>query len=169
MSPGEMMHFRVYYGGVYYGREYYSRKYYGGMNIKAGYIMGGYISAGYIMVRYITTSYKTAGYIVASWKRKQPYLDECKTITIFDYCVRKLSVRSTTYIPLALSKHIGKLTKQLYVYISVYIHTYTHIYIYIYISATTLCAFAVTGLVSFAFRLLLSDWISGFLLNTHTP
>ena len=44
-------------------------------------------------------------------------------------------------------------------YIYIYIFLYICIYIYTYISATALCAFGVTRLVNFAFRLLLSDFL----------
>ena len=47
-----------------------------------------------------------AGYTRASWKRKQPHLGACRTKLTFAYRVRKISARSTTDIPLALSKHI---------------------------------------------------------------
>ena len=51
----------------------------------------------------------------------------------------------------------------IYTYICMYIHM--HIYIYIYISATALCAFGVTGLVNFAFRLLLFGFSSKLILG----
>ena len=71
-----------------------------------------------------------------SWgipKRKQPYLDICKTTCIFDNCTRKLSLRSTTCTPLALSKNIIFYKGMTYICIYICIYWYIYIYIYMYI------------------------------------
>ena len=90
-----------------------------------GYVTARYITLGYITAGYITAVYIRARYTMAYWKRKRPYLDTGETRITFDYdyYVLKLSARSTTRIPLAVSNHI-----MLYIYI-----VYIHIYIYIYI------------------------------------
>ena len=59
-------------------------------------------------------------------KRKRPYLDPCLAKIAFDYCIRKLSSRSTTCIPSALSKNII-LKKGWYIYICICIYTYAYI------------------------------------------
>ena len=69
-------------------------------------------------------------------KRKWPYLDTCLTKITVHHCIRKLSARSTTCIPVALSKNMvfyKEMTYTYNIYIHISIYTYVLIYICIYI------------------------------------
>ena len=106
--------------------------------IAAGYITAGCITAGFIAAGYITAGYITVGHIIVrystpSWRRKLPYLDTCKTKISVDYHIRKLSARSTTHIPLALSKIHNMLSyvkSCIYIYISIHVFFFVALFVF---------------------------------------
>ena len=121
---------KVCYSRVYYGSVCYNRVHYGGVYCGAGYITAGYIQHGLLRQDVLQQG--------ILWQRKLPqstlwpWPDTCEVKITFDYCVEG-SRPSTTYIPLAFSKHIicqqGKQMIYVYMYMFITKRTYIHIWV----------------------------------------